>query len=440
MPRLMSNGRPRPISIAVGLLLCQLVVALALIPPWQQPDEHAYVASLEVWRSRFSAAASEDAGREADIIRSMAAHDFWHHYGDAPSGPLPARFEGLTGAINVGAVSSNRPPPYYALLAMGLAPVPGMSVVEDMYAMRGLSVLLSVVTLWVAWRGTRECLGETGGATVTVLLALHPQFAVVSTAAAPDALVNLAGACLWWQAMLALRRPRFLVPLVAVWVAAFCGAAVDRMGIPLLIGAFVTTAAVVTCRAERSRATVVFTVAAAALLVATLWSVDELRNVMRSLVFLEINVVEDARTWTYVGRFTSGLFRSWWFSLGWMTYLPPGWWAAVAAAVSILALGAVVWRMGRGDDAQLRVPVILATLLILVQAAAVFWAFYRIGHGAQGRYFFPYLVPSLTLLYLGAETLARPRYRHYGPLGLVAAFALLSVTAWVFVGFPAFLG
>ena len=45
--------------------------------------------------------------------------------------------------------------------------------------LRAISAVFGMLTLWIAWLGARECLGTLGGATVALLLALHPQFAIV---------------------------------------------------------------------------------------------------------------------------------------------------------------------------------------------------------------------------------------------------------------------
>src|SRR5436190_260988 len=82
-----------------------------------------------------------------------------------------------------------------------IPPWPRMPVASELIAIRAISAVFGLATLWVCWCATRESLGQTGAAIVTALLALHPQFAVVATTASPDALINLAGACVWWMAI-----------------------------------------------------------------------------------------------------------------------------------------------------------------------------------------------------------------------------------------------
>ena len=215
---------------------CGLLLALALIPPWQQPDEPAHVALVELQRNRIALLdGSPDPAREADILKSMADYGWWKHRGEPPPlATIPERFvdAGQTLAINV--VSVSEPPAYFLIAGRLLSWMPRLSVVEDLYALRALSAIFGMLTLWVAWLGARECLGARGGATVAVLLALHPQFAIVSTAATPDAMVNFLGACTWWQIAVAVRRKHSLFAVTAAAGSALAAASADRMGVPLV--------------------------------------------------------------------------------------------------------------------------------------------------------------------------------------------------------------
>ena len=345
---------------------------------------------------------SSDPGREGEILQSMTDHDWWQHYGrPAPDGPLPERFTkapGVAETIGISPASQSFPGAYYGTIGAALSLGAPMSVVSDLYVMRALSVVLAMVTLWVAWRGARAAVGEPGGLIVAFLLAVHPQFAVVSTAASPDALVILAGACVWWQAMEALNRREWTRPLAALWVAAAAGAVVDRMGIPLLVAALVLSAVVAVHKVER-RSRAVAALAGAGLVVAGgLWAMDVWWNPFATTrVGYQLTLVPEAQSWGYFARFTEALLETWWFALGWVRYAPPTWWVTIVAALSACAAIGVARRFAR-DDARTRVLVGLATSLMAIQIAAVYWTYYQIAHGPQGKHLFPFLVPSLLLL------------------------------------------
>ena len=67
---------------ALALLACRIFLALALIPPWQQPDEPTHVARVEQQRNRIALLdGSPDPAREGEILQSMASYDWWEHRG-----------------------------------------------------------------------------------------------------------------------------------------------------------------------------------------------------------------------------------------------------------------------------------------------------------------------------------------------------------------------
>ena len=429
---------------AAGLLAARMVVSAALIPPWQQPDEPGQVAVAEVFRSRWSSIESPDPGREAEILQSMASHDWWRHYGQDTPTPIPARFELLTGpsldTLGVSLTAPNIPRLYYTTVGAMLSLASGMPVVNDLYLMRAFSAALAMLTLLIARCGARESLGETGGAVVVVLLALHPQFAVVSTTAGPDALVNLAGACVWWQGMRAVRGPNLLGPSTAAWAAAVSGATADRMGVPLLVMACALSVIAILYTGLR-RSTVALLVSAGSLLAASLWLLEMYLNTfgmyqMRNLVI----PVPEAQTWDFVVRFTSVLFRSWWSSLGWLRYSPPSWWVTIALVLSLAAIAGAVRRAVRPDDAWTRTVVGVAALMVLIQVATVYWVYFRIAAGPLGRHLFPSMVPALVFLWVGIEAWAPTRYRPHLAIGMAVTFALLDSAVWTLVAVPAYGG
>lgn len=427
----------RLLAGAIGVLACQLVLSVALIPPWQHPDEHAHVAVVQVWRERLAGGSSTDPGRQGEILKSMAAEDWWRHYGVPAPTPLPTTFQDGGGAANTlgtDPTSTGYPRPYYVFVASALSLGPRGSVVHDLYAMRALSAALALLTLYVAWRGTREWVGETGGATVAALLALHPQFALVSTTAGPDAVVNLFGAAIWWQASRAMGERR-LWPLAAIWGAALAAAVVDRMGAPLLVSAFmISLVAVMRRRIGGGRLLGMLVVLAVLLAGTSLWLRGVEQTLPQSITALPLS---DALDWNYFLRFSSSLFASWWASFGWARYWPPWWWTAVAAC---LALGAAVGGIRLVSQRSPHVPLVaMALMMVGIQIAAVYWTYFRLGQGAQGRYLFPSLVPSLVLLWMGTGALTDTEKRRYVALVLIITLAFLEIVAWHRVAIPAYL-
>jgi hypothetical protein len=228
VPRL---GEERWGALAVAACAAHLLIALALIPPWQHPDEPTHVAWAERQRSRVTMTHGYQAGRELEILQSMARYGWAAHR--AVGFEMPTVYHDNFGP-RVGVPSdSGEPTAYYSLAGRGLAWLPTTLVLQDMYALRVVSAVLGALTVWIVWRAGRLCFGALGGITIAFLLALHPQFVSVSAGAAPDALVNVLGAIVWWQIAAAVVTASVL-PLLWVWLAAIAAAAADRMGVPLL--------------------------------------------------------------------------------------------------------------------------------------------------------------------------------------------------------------
>jgi hypothetical protein len=436
--------------VVFALLACRILVALALVPPWQQPDENTHIARVELQRNRIALLdGSPDPAREGEILQSMAYYDWWEHRGRGWKTPsiLPKDFTSVRLGVAVPAQNGADLPIYYLIVGRLLNWLPRLSIVEDLYVLRAIAAVFGMLTLWIAWLGARECLGALGGTTVAVLLALHPQFAIVSTAASPDSIVNFLGACVWWQATLAMKRGSVLLPLSAMWSAAIAAAAADRMGVPLLLMAFVVSVVVVTLRRPFWGQKVFFTLPATAVcavvaLGAAMWTLDTFGEIyaLRANFSRGWAPVPGAMTWNLFTNFTSSVHQSWWFSLGWGSYPPPAWWAAITVVLTALAAIGTGRRLfkDRQIDARTRTLIALAVIGVAVQVSAVYWTYFRLGNGGQGKSLFPVLVPCLVLLWTGIEAWVPASRRVHAAAALVLLLALLDAAAWGLVAIPAY--
>jgi len=428
------------LAVATVVFLSRALLSTLIVPPWQQPDEPIHVAVAEVWRSRITGDDAQDRGRQAEIIDSMIRHGWWRHYGQPlPPGPQPTRFAS-TGVVfpTIGLEPEDwvYQPPYYATVGWLLSLAPRAPVERDLYVMRIVSILFATGTLWVAFLGSRLALDRLGAATVTTLLAVHPQFAIVSTTASPDAVVICAGALIWWQTLGALHDAHYLRSLSILWLAALAAAMVDRVGIALIPIAFIVTVVVSFQRLRFRAATVVLALAVLAIALVIM-------TVPAILRLLKITLADALVPWSfasaleYAGRFSAFLFTSWWYSLGWARYFAPQWWVIgtmVIAAVAVVG----TWRSFVRSGA-IRIVIIFAVVNLLCLLLAIAWVFLRVRVGAQGRYLFPVIVPTLTLIWLGTAAWLPARFRHIGATALISAFAVLDVVAWTLVTVPAYL-
>lgn len=443
-------ARPNALLIAAaGLLASRLLLSLIVIPPWQQPDENSHVALMELQRNRLAGSeALSDPAREAEILKSMASYSWWQHRG-RPLTPVADARTFDTAGYGVGVSPTTSPAPmYHVVMGRVLSTLPRLSVVGDLYVVRAMSATLVLLTLLVAWLAARETLGAPCGAVVAALVALNPQFAVVSTSATPDAVINLLAACVWWQAAVAINGKNIFRALAVAWAAALFAASADRMGVSLLaVAAIASVAALVTAvRFGHWKSWFALPVGALTAAVAAGLSVWVLGAFGRTFALGSIfssgwMPVPDALSWEFFASFTSTLHQSWWLTFGWVRYAPPQWWTAVAVALTMTASLGLGWRLIRqDDDARTVTLVAVAAVAVVTQILAVYWVYFRLGVGAQGKSLFPVMVPSLILLWAGIEAWVPEQHRTRAAVALVAVFAILDAAAWTLVALPAYAG
>lgn len=432
---------------AAALLICHFVLSLALIPPWQQPDEPTFVAWAEWQRAQFlEPNPGPDPGREGEIIQSMARYSWWEHrrVNGHPPNPLPNDFR--TTGTGTAAAAPGRPPGYPWTAGGYLTAFPPLSIEGDLYLLRAMSALLGVLTLWVAWLAARESLDALGGATVTAMLALHPQFTIVSTSAASDALANLLAALAWWQVARIVRGRTVTLSVAVMWCAILAAAIVDRMAVPVVVTAGLASIVALWARLGATRASLVM-IALAALLTVAAWNAPWAPGILQESLqsyqwgrLFSVSFAPAALTWDLFSGFTAFMHQSWWFSLGWGRYAPPSWWIGPLTMLTLVAAGGIVRQLFARTvvDGSTRGIIALALVTLAAQAGAVYWMYYRFANGSQGKSLFPALVPTLLLLWVGVATWVPERFRAAAAVALVAVIALFDLSVWTLVAIPAY--
>jgi hypothetical protein len=435
------------LRVALALLACRLLLAFALIPAWQQPDEPTHVARVVLHRSRIVSPGSPDPGREADILASMARHRWWEHRiaGLRPPDDIPTTFAQVPQRVGGPIETPAGFPVYIRAAGAVLSWIPALPVEQQMMALRVFSAMLGLLTLWLTWRAALECLSPLGSGAVALLVALHPHFVTFSTAASPDPVVVVFGALVWWQATVAVMRGRLIGPLAVMWAAAIAAAATDRVGVPLVAAAMAISVVAFAGRGVRigwTTGRVLSVVAACALaLGASAWALYvfgetyALTRIYRGGWF----PVPDVMTWPRFADFNWFLFQSWWYSVGWGRYVPPAWWVAAAGAVTVTALlGVGRLILGNAGNGRLRTLALLAAIGIAIQLAAVYWTYFRLDIGGQGRYLFPFFAPSIILLWVGLESIAPRTPREFVAALAIVTLALLDAFVWIRLVIPVF--
>jgi hypothetical protein len=415
------------------MLLAQFALTLVVIPPWQNPDEPQHVMFASVLAKHGTAMLPDafDDQIEGDIVASMARHRWWQLYGRPVPSPMPPTFKGVE---SVQMSSIQGPAAYYVGAASLLNRLRIDDVTSRLYVLRLVSAALGLAALWSMWAGTRLLIDTTAASVVVLLAALHPQFAIVSTTASPDAVVNCAGAVMWWQTGRIWARRRPGISFVVLIAAALIGAAVARLGLPLLAVALGVCLWSVMFRLpirdllRRVNLAAVGTLAVVA--VGAAWSFRE--EVRRILFYGAAPVwqalLSDAPRRVDFWRWAEALYASSWLTAGWMRFPAPD---AVLAVVGGVTASAIAGLLIAGvRDRALRQRIALALLFIVVPSAAIVVVFYLNGIGAQGRYLFSALAAILSLTWLGVSRLVPPAAERSVSVILVTVAYLLNVLSW----------
>jgi hypothetical protein len=438
---------PRPdrqtilVVALLSLFACRLAFLAIYVPPWQHPDEPQHVEYIVtlVRHHSFAQPREIDPLVSAEVVHSMARYHWWEYSGLPVPAVLPRSVLDLTQS------SALQHPRLYHVFSAALLRGLGIDDLMAQYrALRLVSVLLALCGAAAVWAGTRRAFGGAVAAGALALLVLHPQFAVVSTAVNPEALVNLAGAVVWWQGARAVRGPRRAMALVAVVSAAVIGALSKRAGFPLLAVATAVAAVSLAAAWRASRWNPVRPLLLA-LLIAGLGAVvafvllpDWSRAVRYGVEILELQPLASVEDPHFLRDFSRNFFQSAWLNAGWLTLpAPPDWYVVAAAVTGLAPLGALCGlsrRLGAGE----RTMVAVAAVFVAVQLAAIYGTYFRAGYPAQGRYLFPAIGPLLVLIWLGAVHWPKGRVRRAAAVVLLTTAVWLDARAWTEVIVPGF--
>jgi hypothetical protein len=375
----------------------------------------------------------------AAVVQSMAEHHWWSYFGRTPPTPLPRRVAEVTDGDTL-----LHPRAYYLLSALALRAAGISGVMASYWALRVLSALLALATAVLVWAGTRRAFGTWTAQGTLGLLAVQPQLALVSTAATPDALVNLTGALIWYGAARAAAGPRRLAPFVLALGAAILGALAKRAGFPqLLMAAGLGLTLVLLALRERRLGRAVLLGAGIASAVAALSAVALLPEWVRAYqygtdIFRMPTLTESTADPDFLRHFSRNFFQSGWLNAGWLT-LPATWrWYSVALTVNALALLALVVLAAPSTDGRTRLMILLAVVFVTIQIGAIYATYFRAGYPAQGRHAFPVAGPMLSLVWIGATGWVPARWRGLPAVLLLATAAWLDLRAWTDVIVPGF--
>ena len=435
----------RILALVVLLFVLRAVLAIVIVPPWQHPDEPQHFAFVHILAQQrhVDLSVRSDPDLEREILKSMSRHGWWSHYGELEPIPFPSDFMDPRITQHIWRVETS-PPVYYLLgaAALGLSSPNGLEA--EYYVLRWMALAFAIPTIMCIWAGMRHLFGVGVAAGSTLLVALHPQFVLMSTAVNPDVLVNLCGAVLWWQGARLLTKSSAAGSMAIMMCATVVGVLTKRVAAPLIVMLVIVPMLVAVRRPSAWRAakpTIVALVGVMLIagLLAILWLGDEairLRDYWAYLV--TISWSDRVSDWAFFEQFTTMLFNSSWLQAGWLRYPAPAGWLLTVRLLTVSALAGCVIGLLRPGMRKWRVGLALAGVLVLIQVVGIYGGVYVNGFGAQGRYLFPIIGPFMVLFWVGIHSWwPRDTWPFVGA-GLVSLMFVLDVVSWLRVLVPAY--
>ncbi|MEW6366232.1 MAG: hypothetical protein AB1714_16515 [Acidobacteriota bacterium] len=142
--------------LLAALALVRGALYLAIIPPWQGPDEPAHFEAqrlLAEYRRPTSLADSSPL-LDRELIHSLFTYRTWSFLYRQPPAPLPGRFENLP-QFGVGR-TTGRFSLAYVLYAVAVAPWIDKPIVIQLYAMRAISVVIGMAVVLLTFAIARQ--------------------------------------------------------------------------------------------------------------------------------------------------------------------------------------------------------------------------------------------------------------------------------------------
>ena len=423
----------------VGVVfLCRLVAANVIVPPWQGPDEPTHFALAKLTMPADAIESARVVEIEGQILQSMRRHDWWLHYDRPTPVPFPASFADVPNDLFRGTADQ---PAYYQMAGVILRVAADEASVEDQYfALRTLSVVLTLLTMVFGWLGTRAWFDERIAAAAVAIVALHPQFLLSAISVNPDALINCCGAFVWWQVTrLRDRRQGHR----AVTVALLCGACIvaalsKRNGLPLVLLAAAGGVVVGAFDGRRNLLLAGFVCALVVGAGATLaYAGGPGAASLQRLVTYWTSVFRPGEVDVSASRFVqfgSAAVDTAWLTAGWLRFPPPAWWSWTARILTVLGIAGIIPAV-----IARRRSALAAFSFVAIHVGSLLLVAFIAGSAPQGRYLFAVLFPAAALLLCGMRRWLGPALGEARAIATtVGVVGVLDFTGFLLVLLPAY--
>lgn len=448
----------------LGLTLIKGILWSAIVPALQAPDEHSHFSVVQ-FIAEFGRlpGPGDDAKVSEEVHQSTVLLDLWRiafHseeqtvFSSGVNGPSETLIRDIPWKTRLTSsrqrsTAMHLPPLYYTLGAGVYRLKYQGHILTRLFAVRQVSVILALATVWLAYRTTRLVFPTNAAMQVTipVLVSFHPMFTFLGAVVNTDImLITLSSWAIYL--LLLIIRSGFTTKRAAVFGLVLGLGMLTKPQIWFLL---TPLAAVMLLEISRRKTSIRRILMLLVLLVAVCltvagWSL--VRNkLLNANIFYSNQPSYDPHPdttlaeflWNYEDRLADPLLRGYWGIFGWLdTPMPQESYYSLRLTTFIAVLGigvhaGKVWARRQFVDANLSLLVQGTYVVTLIIAFAIlgFWHYKNIGgtQPSQGRYFLAPLISQMTLLAIGLLSFVPNRWHRVGHLALQAGMILLNIVA-----------
>ncbi len=452
------------VSTVTKLLLVLLFITalrgggyIASIAPWQSPDEPThfeYARILTEGGSLFSP--QPDLDLQKRIIFSMDRGNYWRLVSAEEPDPLPENFFASSFFFPAPSQLKKNPPLYYFIASLFLRLGDGRSVLNEMYQLRILSLLFTLISIIFVFAVAREFAPSQPlfWLTAAAFTAFLPQFMVIGTSVSPDPLINMVGSALILVVMRSLRLKRKIFPLMLVCVLFVIGL-LTSYKILMLLPPLALWLAVLCAKLRPAGIVRRFLITLAIALVASVIFViisprliqvySQRLGVLADNIQLIFSGQTSAPT-AYWARFRWELFMSTWLRVGWPGFLFSSKIYHILLLFVLASAAGLTWTMVKTvssarkwqEGQAISLLVLVAFAFSVLFSYYAFWGFRFGDTSTQGRHFFIVIPAGAVLLVLGWGSLFPRRWRNLAYILFISGMVLVDLLALFCYIRPAF--
>jgi 4-amino-4-deoxy-L-arabinose transferase-like glycosyltransferase len=429
------------------------IIYIVIIPPWQSPDEPTHFEYAKVLAQGAPPWAPQPSpDLQKTIIVSLDRHDYWRFVWEERPSPLPTTFRDAPFLFSAPTQIGKNPPLYYLFASLILRLSSTISVESELYRLRIISLIFSVLTVGVVWACAAEIFGRDSPICPAAagITALIPQFMVIGTSVSPDPCVNFFGAGAIYL-VLRFQRKGFTLSRILVLLLWHGIGVLINYKFLILIFALPLVALIHLCRHRRETASFRKLILWFGLLILTLlvlysgtvWYFPGIArifvvrvNILYSTLssFLQGETYFPAGFWHW---FNSELFKSFWLKYGWLKYELQPIYYLILKIITMGALAGVGLFLGRWILGFVKLaPRVREAILTLLLYAAVtlgsyylFWGLKGSNTTTQARHLF-LVMPAWAILFIFGWCQFFPnRFQKKVSIALTTGFGILNIIA-----------